>query len=330
MTESDILATPLSIGPVTVRNRVFLAPMSGVTDEPVRQRAYEHGAGLVVAEMVASGELIKGDTSTHRRLRHSGLPVHMIQLAGREAGAMAEAARVAAGEGADVIDINMGCPAKKVTGGYCGSALMRDLDHAVALIDAVIKAVKVPVTVKMRLGWDHDTLNAADLAIRAQDAGVSMITVHGRTRCQFYKGNADWSAVARVTAAVSVPVVVNGDISNRDDAATALSLSGADAIMLGRAHYGQPWISGSVALNENKRPEDLSAYILAHYHDMLSLYGRESGVRQARKHLGWYLERHAPFASTGQRAEIMTSLEPETVIRALREVFAPCNLDVAA
>ena len=209
--------------------------MSGITDEPFRQRAYRHGAGLVVSEMVASGELAKGRHGSGTRIRHSGLPVHMVQLAGREAGHMAEAARIAAGEGADIIDINMGCPAKKVTGGYSGSALMRDLDHAVSLIDAVIGAVEVPVTVKMRLGWDEATLNAPMLARRAEQSGVRMVTVHGRTRCQFYQGKADWRAIARVKQAVSIPVVANGDVETAADAEAILEDSGADAVMVGRA-----------------------------------------------------------------------------------------------
>src|SRR4051812_17107990 len=247
MSDLRRLAEPLNIGGVEIRNRVFLAPMSGITDEPFRLRAYRHGAGLVVSEMVASGELAKGRHGTATRIRHSGLPVHMVQLAGREAVHMAEAARIAAGEGADIIDINMGCPAKKVTGGYSGSALMRDLDHAVSLIDAVIGAVDVPVTVKMRLGWDEATLNAPLLARRAEQSGVKMVTVHGRTRCQFYQGRADWRAIARVKQAVSIPVVANGDVATPQDAAAVLLQSGADAVMIGRAHYGAPWTAGSIA-----------------------------------------------------------------------------------
>jgi nifR3 family TIM-barrel protein len=317
------LARPLEIGGVAIRNRVFLAPMSGITDEPFRRRAWQHGAGLVVSEMVASGELAKGRPGTGTRIRHSGLPVHMVQLAGREAHHMAEAARIAAGEGADIIDINMGCPAKKVTGGYSGSALMRDLDHAVSLIDAVIRAVALPVTVKMRLGWDESALNAPALARRAEQSGVKMVTVHGRTRCQFYQGKADWRAIARVKQAVSIPVVANGDVCSPADAVTILDRSGADAVMIGRAHYGAPWTAGSIAhaaagttgCAEPLGP-DLAAYVIVHYEDMLSLYGIDSGLRQARKHLGWYLDRHG--ASADLRRTILTATDPGAVIAALR------------
>ena len=329
MREFAKLAEPLDIGGVSIRNRVFLAPMSGVTDEAFRQRAYAHGAGLVVSEMVASGELAKGRLDTNRRIRHSGLPVHMVQLAGREAHHMEEAARVAAGEGADIIDINMGCPAKKVTGGYSGSALMRDLDHALTLIDAVVGAVDVPVTVKMRLGWDESALNAPILARRAEQAGVRMVTIHGRTRCQFYQGKADWRAIARVKAAVSIPVVANGDVCSAADAAEILSQSGADAVMVGRGSYGAPWLPGAIAraaegISASGAPDGpatLSSYVIAHYEEMLSLYGIEKGLRHARKHLGWYLDRHAAGVSTELRAKIMTSLDPVETIRDLREAF---------
>ena len=322
----------MNVGGVEIRNRVFLAPMSGITDEPFRLRAYRHGAGLVVSEMVASGELAKGRQGTATRIRHSGLPVHMIQLAGREAHHMAEAARIAAGEGADIIDINMGCPAKKVTGGYSGSALMRDLDHAVSLIDAVINAVTVPVTVKMRLGWDEATLNAPLLARRAEQSGVKMVTIHGRTRCQFYQGKADWRAIARIKQAVSIPVVANGDVGTPADAASILEHSGADAVMIGRAHYGAPWAAGAIAhaaaatSASDSQPGQLADYVVAHYQDMLSLYGVESGLRQARKHLGWYLDRHAPSAAAETRKTILTATEPAAVITALHLAFA----DVAA
>lgn len=327
MANRAILSTPLDIGGVEIRNRVFLAPMSGVTDEPFRKRAFAHGAGLVVSEMVASGELAKGRTGFDLRIRHSGLPVHMVQLAGREAAHMAEAARIAAGEGADIIDINMGCPAKKVTGGYAGSALMLDLDHALSLIEAVIDAVEVPVTVKMRLGWDENALNAPVLARRAEQAGVRMVTVHGRTRCQFYKGRADWRAIARIKSAVSIPVVANGDVCSPEDASAILQQSGADAVMVGRAHYGAPWmageiVSGAPAPGIPASGEELAGYIIAHYEDMLSLYGIESGLRQARKHLGWYLDRHAPTVAPDRRKALLTCGDPKAVISLLHEIFA--------
>ncbi|MDQ6437730.1 tRNA dihydrouridine synthase DusB [Mesorhizobium sp. LHD-90] len=324
------LGEPLRVGRVTIRNRVFLAPMSGITDQAFRARAHAHGAGLVVSEMVASGELARGRAGSQLRIRHSGLDVHMVQLAGREARHMAEGTRIAAGEGADIIDINMGCPAKKVTGGYAGSALMRDLDHAVSLIDAVVGAVDVPVTVKMRLGWDEGALNAPDLARRAQQAGVSMVTVHGRTRCQFYEGKADWRAIRRVKQAVSIPVVANGDVGSVADAAAVLEQSGADAVMVGRGNYGAPWTAGTIAIAAGSdvaakpAPEGtaLADYVVAHYEDILALYGVDSGLRQARKHLGWYLDRHAPSAGAELRATIMRSLEPAAVIAALRQAFA--------
>jgi nifR3 family TIM-barrel protein len=328
MNDIEKLAKPLRIGAVEIRNRVFLAPMSGVTDEPFRRRAYAHGAGLVVSEMVASGELARGREGFDLRIRHSGLPVHMVQLAGREAAHMAEAARIAEGEGADIIDINMGCPAKKVTGGYAGSALMRDLDHALTLIDAVIGAVAVPVTVKMRLGWDEDALNAPALARRAEHAGVKMVTVHGRTRCQFYNGRADWRAIRRVKEAVSIPVVANGDVGSLEDAAGILEQSGADAVMAGRAHYGAPWTAGMIAGAAARQtaadiPDNgaMADYVVAHYEDMLALYGIESGLRQARKHLGWYLDRHAPATGQALRKDIMTSLDPSEVVAGLRIAF---------
>src|SRR5690606_5561938 len=242
------LALPLRVGAVELRNRVFLAPMSGVTDLPFRLRAHMHGAGLVVSEMVASGELAKGRAESARRIIRPDIDVHMVQIAGREARWMAEAARIAVEEGgADIVDINMGCPAKKVTGGYSGSALMREPDHALSLIEAVVGAVSVPVTLKMRLGWDHDCLNAPEIAARAEAAGVTMITIHGRTRCQFYKDRADWNAIRAVKDRIKIPLVANGDGDGPSEACAMLQQSGADALMIGRAHYGAPWKAGALA-----------------------------------------------------------------------------------
>jgi nifR3 family TIM-barrel protein len=284
--------------------------------------------------MVASGELAKGRRNSALRIRRPDVPVHVVQLAGREAAFMAEGARIAAGEGADVIDINMGCPAKKVTGGYCGSALMRDPDHALSLVEAVVAAVSVPVTVKMRLGWDHDSLNAPEIARRAEEAGVAMVTVHGRTRCQLYNGRANWRAIRAVREAVSVPLVANGDVETLEDAAAMLEQSGADAVMVGRGHYGQPWLAGAIAARADgapvTMPEDICAYVTGHYEDMLTFYGIEQGLRHARKHLGWYLDRHAPDAPAELRRAVMTATEPKTVIAALRAAFSTNDVQSAA
>jgi nifR3 family TIM-barrel protein len=330
--ERLLLATSMCVGNVTFPNRVFLAPMSGVSDLVFRRLSEESGAGMVVSEMVASAEYCTGNAESELRSCGRTLKHNVVQLAGREAYWMGEAAKRAEAQGAAIIDINMGCPAKKVTGGYSGSALMRNLDHALTLVEATVNAVDVPVTLKMRLGWDSDTINAPELAVRAQNAGVQMITVHGRTRCQFYEGRADWSAVRAVKAVLSVPLVVNGDIGSLEDATAAVKLSGADAVMLGRASYGRPWLPGEIArqaagvsLPWAVNMGQLRDFVIAHYEGMLSHYGTATGVRHARKHLGWYLDRHAPDTPVSTRQEIMTSVEPLDVIRCLLEVFNVAN-----
>lgn len=318
---------PLKIGSVEIRNRVFLAPMSGVSDLPFRRRAWEAGAGLVVSEMVASAELCNNHSESRKRMERGDLQTHVVQLAGREAHWMGEAAKIAEAEGADIVDINMGCPAKKVTGGYSGSALMRDLDHALTLIEATVQAVKVPVTLKMRLGWDHNSINAPELARRAVDAGVQMITVHGRTRCQFYTGHADWDAIRAVREVITVPLVANGDVGSAADVQEIMQRSGADAVMIGRAAYGQPWLAGEIADvlrgNANKAaPANLSDYVLAHYHAMLEHYGEKTGVRHARKHLGWYMERHAENVPDTVKKALMTSGNAQEVSVILADIFS--------
>ena len=324
----DKLNLPLAIGNVQIPNRVFQAPMSGVSDIVFRDRAEQAGAGLVVSEMVASAEFCKADEESALRASGSNLKNHVVQLAGREAYWMGEAAKRAEGLGAAIIDINMGCPAKKVTGGYSGSALMRDLDHALTLIEATVGAVAVPVTLKMRLGWDDQTINAPELAHRAESAGVQMITVHGRTRCQFYKGKADWLALRRVKERIVIPLVVNGDIRNLSEAIEAMEKSGADAVMIGRGSYGRPWLAGQIAAEAGsakfKGPAASGAlcdYIIDHYQAMIQIYGAKTGVRHARKHLGWYLDAHTTDVAPQLRQKIMTEIEPSQVESLLRNVF---------
>src|SRR6202163_1571619 len=229
----------IKVGNIRLPNPVLLAPMTGITDVPFRRLVARLGAGLVVSEMTATEGLIEGRPDAYLRVEGQGVGIHVVQLAGCDAKWMAEGARIAEAAGADIIDINMGCPARHVTGGQSGSALMRDLDHALTLIEATIAAVKVPVTLKMRLGWDDQSLNAPELARRAEAAGVQMITVHGRTRCHFYKGEADWGAVRAVKDAIGIPLVVNGDVTSFEKAVAALEMSGADAIMMGRGAQGQ-------------------------------------------------------------------------------------------
>ncbi|MBO9098329.1 MULTISPECIES: tRNA dihydrouridine synthase DusB [unclassified Rhizobium] len=313
------IASPLSIGPVQIRNRVVLAPMSGVTDLPFRQLAMRFGAGLVVTEMVASRELVQDTAESWSRLRHAGLKPHMVQLAGRDAYWLAEAAKIAAGNGADIIDINMGCPAKKVIGGYAGSALMREPDHALALIEATVNAVDVPVTLKMRLGWDENSINAPDIARRAEQAGIKLVTIHGRTRMQFYQGRADWDAIRAVRDAVSIPLVANGDVETSEDVAEILRRSGADAVMVGRGCQGRPWHAGFLAGHAAPSASEIADIAVDHYHAMLEFHGAQVGLRHARKHLGWYLDRHAPAFD---KSAIMTSTDAGQVASLLHEALS--------
>jgi tRNA-dihydrouridine synthase B len=320
---------PITIGPVELGSPVILAPMTAVTDLPFRRAVKRYGAGLTVTEMIASQAMVR---ETRQSLQKSlwdpsEEPVAM-QLAGCEPAVMAEAAKLNEQRGAAIIDINMGCPVKKVVNGWAGSALMRDLKSAAAIIDATVKAVKVPVTLKTRMGWDHNSLNAPELARIAEDLGVQMITIHGRTRCQMYKGEADWAFVRRVKEAVSIPVIVNGDINSVEDAREALRQSGADGAMIGRGAYGRPWFVAQVMSDlggGGHRPEpsldEQLATMLRQYEEMLALYGTHTGVNLARKHIGWYTK--GLPGSAELRNAVNQQDDPAVVVRMLQDFYAP-------
>ncbi|PZO71778.1 MAG: tRNA dihydrouridine synthase DusB [Sphingomonas taxi] len=327
-TPDQLRIGPLCVGGHRFAHGVALAPLSGISDVPFRRLVRSFGIELVYSEMVASGEYVKGDDESLTRAGRAGSGFHAVQLAGREPAAMREAAHRLADAGADLIDINMGCPAKKVVGGQSGSALMRDLDLASRLVAATVEGARdVPVTVKMRLGWDRQSLNAADLAVRAQDLGARLVTVHGRTRDQFYEGSADWKAIAEVKRAVGIPVLANGDLVAAGDDERMLAASGADGVMIGRGSCGRPWfpaLVAGVASRDELARIMLADLVVRHYDEMLSHYGQHIGVRHARKHLGWYCDRveQASGACLSlDRAALMASADPGQVRERLRALF---------
>lgn len=328
----------VSVGSVTLDGRTVLAPMSGITDAAMRRIARRFGAAIVVSEMVASDQLALRQTEAVLRAEGEGVTPHVVQIAGCEPHWMAEGARAAAAAGAAIIDINMGCPAKRVTNGWSGSALMRDLDNACRLIEATVRAVSVPVTLKTRLGWDHANLNAAELARRAEGLGVRLVTIHGRTRQQFYKGQADWRAVRAVREAITLPLVVNGDINGPESARQALQASGADLVMVGRAAMGRPWLPGQISARLAGVPwreptgREKADAAMEHYEWLLGAMGRDKGLRHARKHVSAYLDdarRHGATLGAGEVEQLLTSEVPETVLAGLEAAFLATTCDDA-